>query len=79
MRGDKFIFMKASVERKIVRWMHILLSIPIVGFIYGPVAGIPHAAFAVRWVIFPIVVISGFWMWKAQQLKRWFKKKRLAK
>jgi thiosulfate reductase cytochrome b subunit len=79
MRGDKFIFMKASVERKIVRWMHILLSIPIVGFIYGPVAGIPHAAFAVRWVIFPIVVVSGFWMWKAQSLKRWFKRKRHAK
>jgi hypothetical protein len=37
----------------------IILSIPVVGFIYGPVAGITHAAFAVRWVNFPVVVISG--------------------
>ena len=71
--------MKASTERKIMRWMHIILSIPIVGFIYGPVASLPNAAFAVRWIFFPIVVISGFWMWKAQQLKRWLKRKQPAK
>ena len=62
-----------------MRWMHIILSIPIIGFIYGPVESIPYAAFAVRWIIFPIVVISGFWMWKAQQLKRWLKRKQPAK
>ncbi|SFQ54854.1 hypothetical protein [Parafilimonas terrae] len=40
--------MKASVERKIIRWLHIILSIPIVGFIYGPVADIYYAALTVR-------------------------------
>jgi thiosulfate reductase cytochrome b subunit len=67
--------MKASTERKIIRWLHILLSIPIIGFIYGPVATIPVSAMIVRWVIFPVVVLSGFWMWKGQAAKRWCKNK----
>lgn len=68
--------MKASTERKLMRWMHILLSIPIVGFIYGPVAEIPRAAATVRWILFPIVVLSGFWMWKGHHVKRWAKRLR---
>ncbi len=47
--------MKAATERKIIRWFHILASIPIIGYIYGPVASFPEPAFAVRFVIFPAV------------------------
>ncbi len=62
--------MKASTERKIIRWVHIILSIPVVGYIYGPVAQIPRSALMVKWVIFPIIVISGFWLWKGAWVKR---------
>jgi len=65
--------MKAATERKIIRWIHLILSIPIVGYIYGPVAGIPEAAAAVRWVFFPIVILSGLWMWKGHWVKQQFK------
>jgi hypothetical protein len=65
--------MRASTERKFLRWLHILLSIPVIGFIYGPVAEKPEAAFAVRWVFFPIVILSGLWMWQGHMIKRWFK------
>ncbi|HTF30926.1 MAG TPA: hypothetical protein VK625_18855 [Flavitalea sp.] len=61
---------KASTERKIIRWLHIILSIPIVGYIYGPVASIPEAVIAIRFVLFPLVVLSGLWMWKGAALKR---------
>ncbi|WP_343703169.1 hypothetical protein [Chitinophaga sp.] len=64
--------MKASTERKIIRWLHIILSIPVIGYIYGPVAAIPNAASGVRWVFFPLIVLSGLWLWKGQWLKkRW--------
>lgn len=63
--------MKASTERKIIRWLHIVLSIPILGYIYGPVSDIPAATNAVRFVFLPIVVLSGFWMWK----RHWFRRK----
>lgn len=63
--------MKASTERKIIRWLHILISIPVIGYIYGPVAQLPQAAFAVRAVFFPVLVLSGFWLWKGAFVKRW--------
>lgn len=62
--------MKAATERKIIRWVHILFSIPIVGYIYGPVAAIPRAAFATRWVFLPIIVLSGLWLWKGHLLRK---------
>lgn len=65
--------MKASTERKIIRWMHIVLSIPIIGFIYGPVATIPVSAMIVRWIVFPLLVLSGLWLWKGRFVKNWFK------
>jgi thiosulfate reductase cytochrome b subunit len=65
--------MKAATERKIIRWFHILASIPIIGFVYGPVSTIPEAVVVVRWVIFPLVILSGFWMWKGHVIKKWFR------
>lgn len=67
------INMTAATERKVIRWMHIIISIPIVGYIYGPVASIPNAVLAVRYVFFPVVILSGFWMWKGYVVKKWFR------
>jgi thiosulfate reductase cytochrome b subunit len=64
--------MKASTERKLLRWIHVLASIPIIGFIYGPVAEIPEAVAAIRLGLFPIIVISGLWMWKGHTVKKWW-------
>ncbi|MDR6944648.1 hypothetical protein [Mucilaginibacter pocheonensis] len=66
--------MTAALERKVIRWMHIILSIPVVGYIYGPVANLPHAAIAVKWVFFPVIVLSGFWLWKGHWFKKQLKK-----
>jgi hypothetical protein len=64
--------MNAMAERKLIRALHLVLSIPIIGFIYGPVAQIPQAAMMVRWVIMPFVILSGLWLWKGQWVKsRW--------
>jgi thiosulfate reductase cytochrome b subunit len=63
--------MRAATERKIIRWLHIILSIPIIGYIYGPVASIPEAVMMIRFVLFPLVILSGLWMWKGASLKRY--------
>lgn len=62
--------MKASTERKIMRWVHIILGIPIVGYLYGPVSTIPVSAMIVRWIIFPLLVLTGLWLWKGQWVKK---------
>lgn len=67
--------MKASTERKIMRWIHIILSFPIVGYLYEPVADQSNAAFvATQFVLVPIVILSGLWMWKGQNVRQWLKR-----
>jgi hypothetical protein len=61
--------MKAATERKIIRWFHILASIPVIGLIYGPVGEFPQAVNTIRWVIFPLIVLTGFGFGWVQELR----------
>jgi hypothetical protein len=65
--------MNAARERKLIRILHLILSIPILGFLYGPVSGIPPAAWFTRFVAMPLVILSGFWLWLKPRLLRWLK------
>lgn len=60
--------MTAWRERDIMRWLRLVLSIPIVGYVYCPVEHIGRAAFFVRWIAFPFVVLSGIWMWRKPRI-----------
>jgi hypothetical protein len=70
--------MKAATERKIICWFHILISIPVVGLIYGPVKDFPQAVFAIKWFFFPAIVLSGLWLWKGHMVRKWFYKRKYA-
>ena len=61
----------ASKERTLIRTLHLVLSIPILGYLYGPVAHIPPAAFFVRWIAMPLVTLTGLWLWLKPRIKRW--------
>jgi hypothetical protein len=63
--------MSAFRERSIIRALHLILSVPIIGFIYGPVAHIAPAAQLTRFVAVPVVLLSGLWMWQKPRLMRW--------
>ncbi|MGA3226335.1 MAG: hypothetical protein ABSC65_21390 [Acidobacteriaceae bacterium] len=68
--------MNASRERSVIRVLHLLLSIPILGYLYGPVAFIPRAAWFTRWIAMPVVVLSGLWMWlKPRIMKRSYQRR----
>ena len=63
--------MTAASERNLIRILHLTLSIPILGYLYGPVASIPQAAWFTRWIAVPAVVLSGLWLWlKPRIVKR---------
>jgi len=62
--------MKESTKRSIVRSIHIILSIPIVGYIFSPFEALPNYAPKVRFVFIPLMVLSGLWMWKGHVLRR---------
>jgi hypothetical protein len=67
--------MQEATKRSIVRWIHLVLAIPIAGYIYSPFDQIPNYAFPTRFVFVPLLVLSGLWMWKGQLLRRLFTKR----
>ena len=62
--------MSQAIQRSIFRWIHIVLAIPIIGYIYSPFDQIPSYAPATRYVFVPIMVLSGLWMWKGHVVRR---------
>jgi hypothetical protein len=67
--------MKEATKRSILRWIHIVFSIPILGYIYSPFEEIPRYAARVRFVVVPVMLLSGFWMWKGHILRRLISKR----
>lgn len=51
-----------ATKRSILRVIHLVLSIPILGYIYGKPAEVQEYASAVRFVFVPVIILSGFWM-----------------
>jgi hypothetical protein len=62
--------MNRGIARSIFRWIHIVFSIPILGYVYSPFEEIPKYAHPVRFVFVPILILSGLWMWKGHVLRR---------
>ncbi len=67
--------MSDATKRSILRWIHIIFGIPILGYIYSPFEEIPNYAPAVRFVFLPVIVLAGLWMWKGHVLRRLISKK----
>jgi len=61
---------RPSTTRFLIRWLHIALTIPIVGYIYSPFAVLPQYATPTRYVFLPAMALSGLWMWKGHVVKR---------
>ena len=62
--------MNQGIKRWIVRSIHLIFSIPIIGYIYSPFDKLPDYAPATRFVFVPVMVLSGLWMWKGHLLRR---------
>ena len=52
--------MNATTKRSILRSIHLIVSIPILGYIYGKPSEVAQYASAVRFVFVPVIVLSGF-------------------
>jgi hypothetical protein len=67
-----------GITRSIFRWIHLVFSIPIFGYIYSPFDKIPNYAPATRLVFVPVMILSGLWMWKGHVLRRLLSKRSAA-
>jgi hypothetical protein len=73
--SDDKLIMKETTKRSIFRWIHLIFAIPIIGYIYSPFKNLPDYAPVVRYVAFPVIALSGFWMWKGHWLRRLISRK----
>lgn len=62
--------MSRNTERVIVRWVHVLFALPILGYIYGPASEVEQYAPYFRFGFVPVVVATGLWMWNGHVLRR---------
>ena len=53
----------SATKRSLLRWIHLIVSIPILGYIYSPPAEAQQYAFAARFVFVPIIILAGLWMY----------------
>jgi hypothetical protein len=67
--------MTQGSTRLICRSIHIVFSIPILGYIYSPFDKIPQYAPATRFFFLPVMVLSGLWMWKGHVVRRLFSRR----
>ncbi len=64
--------MTSATRRSILRCLHLILSIPIIGYIYSPYENLPQYAGPTRFVFFPLLVLTGLWMWLGHLVRRLF-------
>jgi hypothetical protein len=62
--------MKQATKRSIIRWIHIIFGIPILGYIYDSPSDTPNYASTVRYIFLPVLLLSGLWMWKGHVVRR---------
>ena len=64
-----------ATRRWIPRLIHLIFSIPIIGYVYSPFEELPNYAPVVRFVSIPVLVVTGLWMWKGHVLRRLISKR----
>jgi hypothetical protein len=55
--------MSNATKRSILRWIHLIVTIPILGYVYGKSSEVEQYAGGVRYIFVPVVILTGYWMY----------------
>jgi hypothetical protein len=55
--------MNQATKRSILRCIHLIFTIPLIGYIYGEASEVQQYAAATRFVFVPVIVLAGYWMY----------------
>jgi len=55
--------MNSATKRSILRWIHLLFTVPILGYIYEPASEVEQYAGAARYIFVPVLIFSGYSMY----------------
>jgi hypothetical protein len=53
----------AATKRSILRWIHLIFTIPILGYIYQPASQVEQYAGGARFIFVPVLILTGYWMY----------------
>jgi hypothetical protein len=62
--------MSPGTKRSILRWIHILFGLPLVGLVYGPPAEVEPYRPVFQYFFVPVLILSGLWLWKGPAIRR---------
>ena len=52
-----------ATKRAVLRSIHLIFTIPILGYIYGEASDVQQYASGVRYIFVPVLILSGYWMY----------------
>ena len=55
--------MSNSTKRAILRAIHLTVTIPVLGYVYGEPSEVQQYTGAARFVFVPIIILTGYWMY----------------
>jgi len=67
--------MKVAQQRNLFRWLHIIAGSIIATYIYSPWAEISLFQILTKFVVIPLLILTGMWLWKGHLLRRMMKNK----
>ena len=75
--GDRVLFLRIEMVtqttmRVILRWLHIILGLVIMCYIYSPFHDMRVLQIVVKFIVIPAITISGLWIWKFKAFNRFF-------
>jgi len=55
--------MNNAMKRSILRWIHLIFAIPVLGYIYGEPSQVQQYVSGARFIFVPVVMLVGYWMY----------------
>ena len=65
--------MSPATLRKVLRWGHMAASLVLGAYLYSPWSADPVFAAIVHYAVFPLMALSGLWMWNQGRIARLFR------
>lgn len=55
--------MNNATKRSVLRWIHLIFTIPILGYIYQKPSDVEQYVGGARFIFVPVLMFSGYWMY----------------
>ena len=65
--------MTANRIRVVLRWVHIVLGLVILCYIYSPFSKYLVFQLFIKIIVVPVVLLTGAWLWKYKEFNQFFR------